>query len=140
MITESDNSATNMLLSATGGINSMNQALRRWGFKETRVNDWLPDMAGENKSTAREMATLSRVYIKEFPESFINDKFNKRKFHLQKQKSTKTKLHKRKTIKINCKNRRIYANTIGIYACWVQKHEHNPQRLFRTRFIIRHFR
>ena len=58
MITESDNSATNMLMDATGGMNAMNQSLRKWGMKNTRVNDWLPDLAGTNVSTAREMATL----------------------------------------------------------------------------------
>ena len=36
MITESDNSATNMLLAATGGMNAMNSSLRKWGMKETQ--------------------------------------------------------------------------------------------------------
>ncbi len=58
MITESDNSATNMLMDATGGMNAMNQSLRKWGMKVTRVNDWLPDLAGTNVSTVKEMATL----------------------------------------------------------------------------------
>ena len=58
MITESDNSATNMLLDATGGMNALNQSLRKWGMKETRINDWLPDLAGTNVTTAKEMATL----------------------------------------------------------------------------------
>ncbi len=58
MITESDNSATNMLLDATGGMNAMNQSLRKWGMKETRINDWLPDLQGTNVTTAKEMATL----------------------------------------------------------------------------------
>ena len=58
MITESDNSATNMLLAATGGMNALNQSLRKWGMKETRINDWLPDLAGTNVTTAKEMATL----------------------------------------------------------------------------------
>ena len=58
MITESDNSATNMLMSAIGGMNGMNNALRRWGMDKTRINDWLPDLAGTNVSTAREMAAM----------------------------------------------------------------------------------
>lgn len=58
MITESDNSATNMLMDATGGMNAMNQSLRKWGMKETRVNDWLPDLQGTNVTTSKEMATL----------------------------------------------------------------------------------
>lgn len=58
MITESDNSATNMLLDATGGMNAMNQSLRKWGLKETRINDWLPDLPGTNVTTAKEIASL----------------------------------------------------------------------------------
>lgn len=58
MITESDNSATNMLLTATGGINEMNQSLRAWGMHKTRINDWLPDLQGTNVTTSKEMATL----------------------------------------------------------------------------------
>lgn len=58
MITESDNSATNMLMDATGGMNAMNQSLRKWGMKETRVNDWLPDLKGTNVTTSKEMAAL----------------------------------------------------------------------------------
>ena len=58
MITESDNSATNMLMDATGGMNAMNSSLRKWGMKETRVNDWLPDLQGTNVTTAKEMAAM----------------------------------------------------------------------------------
>lgn len=58
MITESDNSATNILMDATGGMNAMNQTLRKWGMKETRLNDWLPDLKGTNVTTSKEMATL----------------------------------------------------------------------------------
>lgn len=58
MITESDNSATNMLMSATGGMGSVNNSLRHWGMFKTRVNDWLPDMVGTNVTTARELATM----------------------------------------------------------------------------------
>lgn len=58
MITESDNSATNMLMTATGGMNGMNQSLRKWGMVNTRLNDWLPDLKGTNVTTSKEMATL----------------------------------------------------------------------------------
>ncbi|MBS4760576.1 MAG: serine hydrolase [Clostridium sp.] len=58
MITESDNSATNMLMDATGGMNAMNQSLRKWGMKHTRLNDWLPDLSGTNVTTSKEMATM----------------------------------------------------------------------------------
>ncbi len=58
MITESDNSATNILMDATGGMNAMNQSLRKWGMSETRLNDWLPDLSGTNVTTSKEMATM----------------------------------------------------------------------------------
>lgn len=58
MITESDNSATNILMSMTGGMNAMNQSFRKWGMQETQINDWLPDMSGTNVTTAKEMATM----------------------------------------------------------------------------------
>ncbi len=58
MITESDNSATNMLMTAVGGMNDVNNGLREWGIKNTRINDWLPDLAGTNVTTAKEMARM----------------------------------------------------------------------------------
>ena len=58
MITESDNSATNMIMSAIGGMNDVNNGLREWGLKNTRINDWLPDLAGTNVTTAKEMGRM----------------------------------------------------------------------------------
>lgn len=58
MITESDNSATNMIMSAVGGMVDVNSGLRSWGMKKTRINDWLPDIAGTNVSTTKEMAQM----------------------------------------------------------------------------------
>ncbi len=68
MITESDNSATNMLMSKVGSMTDINQAIRNWGLKNTEVQTWLPDLGGNNHTTAREMATmLYNIYS--------NDKF-----------------------------------------------------------------
>lgn len=58
MIQESDNTATNMLLSNIGGINELNRAMRLWGFSKTHLSDLLPDIAGTNVSTPKDMATM----------------------------------------------------------------------------------
>lgn len=58
MITKSDNSATNMLMSAMGGMPDVNAGVRSWGLKNTHVNNWLPDITGTNYTTARDLATM----------------------------------------------------------------------------------
>ncbi|MBR6099345.1 serine hydrolase [bacterium] len=58
MITESDNSATNMLIARVGSMVDVNQGLRDWGLKKTQVNAWLPDLSGTNQSTARDLARM----------------------------------------------------------------------------------
>lgn len=58
MITESDNSATNMLMARMGSMTDVNSAIRRWGLKHTYVQNWLPDLAGTNHSTARDMSRI----------------------------------------------------------------------------------
>lgn len=58
MITESDNSATNMLIAKLGSMTDVNRAIRNWGLKHTGVRTWLPDLQGTNHTTARDMATI----------------------------------------------------------------------------------
>lgn len=58
MIQKSDNSATNMLISAVGGMPDVNSGIRSWGLKNTYITNWLPDIAGTNYSTARDLATM----------------------------------------------------------------------------------
>ncbi len=58
MITESDNSATNMIMAQLGSMTDVNSAIRQWGLKHTYVKTWLPDLQGTNHSTARDMATI----------------------------------------------------------------------------------
>lgn len=58
MIVISDNSATNMLVSAVGGMPDVNSGIRSWGLKQTQLNNWLPDLAGTNYSTARDLAVM----------------------------------------------------------------------------------
>jgi len=58
MITHSDNSATNMIMSKIGAMTDVNQGIRDWGLSQTRVNNWLPDLAGTNYTTARDLARM----------------------------------------------------------------------------------
>jgi len=58
MIQESDNTATNMLLSSVGGMNELDREIKSWGLKTTSLSNWLPDLDGTNVSTPKEMGTL----------------------------------------------------------------------------------
>ena len=58
MITNSDNSATNMLMSKIGGMPAVNRQIKDWGLASTHVNNWLPDLEGTNYITAHDMARL----------------------------------------------------------------------------------
>lgn len=71
MITESDNSATNMLMSKIGSMTDVNQAIRDWGLKNTEVKTWLPDLSGTNHTTAKEMGTM--LYNIDENSNFLSD-------------------------------------------------------------------
>lgn len=58
MIEKSDNTATNMIMSAVGSMTDVNSAVRSWGLKHTYISNWLPDIAGTNHSTAKDLATM----------------------------------------------------------------------------------
>ncbi len=58
MIQDSDNSATNMIMSKLGGMDYINIGLRDWGISKTYVRTWLPDMSGNNKTTANDLAKI----------------------------------------------------------------------------------
>lgn len=58
MIQESDNTATNMLLSSVGGMNELDREIKRWGLKVTSLSNWLPDLDGTNVSTPKELGTM----------------------------------------------------------------------------------
>ena len=71
MIQDSDNTATNMLMSKIGSMNDINAALKNWGIKHTHVQTWLPDLTGTNYTTAQDMAQL--LYnISDDNNSFLN--------------------------------------------------------------------
>ena len=86
MISESDNSATNMILYEIGGVDGFNRAMRNLGLKTTSMGEWLPDMDGTNKITAREISTI--LYNIDNP-SYINPKYkNSLKGYLGNTKNT----------------------------------------------------
>ena len=58
MITESDNSSTNMLMSAIGSMTSVNDDIKRWGLKNTHINTWLPDLEGTNYTSTKDLVTM----------------------------------------------------------------------------------
>lgn len=91
-IANSDNSATNMLLYEIGGIDGFNRAMRSLGLKTISMGQWLPDLEGENKITAREISEV--LYNLDNP-NYINPKYkttikeylgNTRNIHLLKEK------------------------------------------------------
>ncbi len=58
MVTESDNSATNMIMSKLGSMTDINRAIRQWGLNSTYVQTWLPDLKGNNRTTARDLGIM----------------------------------------------------------------------------------
>lgn len=58
MIQDSDNTATNMLVAKVGSMTSVNEAIRRWGLKNTYIQTWLPDLEGTNYTTAKDLTTM----------------------------------------------------------------------------------
>lgn len=69
MITDSDNSATNEILDEIGGKDGLNRAFRLWGMESSFIGDWLPDLKGQNKMSAKELATV--LYNLDSP-TFLN--------------------------------------------------------------------
>lgn len=58
MIQDSDNTATNMLVSKVGSMNDVNAAMRSWGIEHTHMQTWLPDLTGNNYTTAKDVAQM----------------------------------------------------------------------------------
>ena len=87
MIVDSDNSATNMLISKLGSMTDVNSAIRKWGIKHTYIQTWLPDLKGTNYTTSNDIATMlfnldnpsflsinSREYIIDYMSHVKNDR------------------------------------------------------------------
>ena len=58
MITSSDNTATNMIIHLLGGMEPLNQRFKSWGLTGTMLRNSLPDIAGTNTTSARDMAQM----------------------------------------------------------------------------------
>jgi beta-lactamase class A len=58
MIIISDNTATNMLIHRLGGATALNDRFRSWGLSATIINNILPDLAGTNTTSPRDLTML----------------------------------------------------------------------------------
>jgi len=58
MIIISDNTATNMLIERLGGVKALNQRFQSWGLTVTEIRNPLPDLAGTNTTSPRDLAHL----------------------------------------------------------------------------------
>ncbi|MGG6242278.1 serine hydrolase [Nodosilinea sp. AN01ver1] len=58
MIVASDNTATNMMIAALGGIEALNQTFAGWGLEQTVLRNPLPDLDGTNTTSAKDMALI----------------------------------------------------------------------------------
>lgn len=58
MIIISDNTATNMLIARMGGIAALNQRFQSWGLISTKIHNPLPDLAGTNTTSPKDMGQL----------------------------------------------------------------------------------
>jgi beta-lactamase class A len=58
MIRISDNTCTNIMIDALGGMDILNRKLAALGLTRTRIRNWLPDLEGSNTISAYEMATI----------------------------------------------------------------------------------
>ncbi len=62
MIVYSDNTATNMIIDILGGKEKLNDDFKNWGLKQTKINNWLIDIEGTNKTSPYDLVyLLSRV-------------------------------------------------------------------------------
>jgi len=58
MMQDSDNTATNMLISKLGSTNAVNADIRNWGLQSTYIKTWLPDLSGTNTTSAKDIAKI----------------------------------------------------------------------------------
>ena len=58
MLTISDNTATNMLIDLLGGIGAINEQFAQLGLNNTRVNNWLGDFKGTNKTSPHDLVEI----------------------------------------------------------------------------------
>ncbi|OCQ96353.1 serine hydrolase [Oscillatoriales cyanobacterium USR001] len=82
MIEISDNTATNMLIDLLGGSEALNQTFQTWGLKVTAIRNSLPDLAGTNTTSPRELVNLMAQVNQG---SLISQKSRDRLFHIMRQ-------------------------------------------------------
>ncbi len=58
MISISDNTCTNMMISYLGGTEAVNKKLANLGLVHTRIRNWLPDLSGTNTISPYEMVSV----------------------------------------------------------------------------------
>ncbi|MEA5449368.1 serine hydrolase [Leptolyngbya sp. CCNP1308] len=58
MIVTSDNTATNMMIAALGGLETLNQTFAAWGLEHTLLRNPLPDLDGTNTTSAKDLTLL----------------------------------------------------------------------------------
>lgn len=58
MIVNSDNTATNMMIDALGGVDALNQQFQSWGLDSTLLRNPLPDLDGTNTTSTKDLALL----------------------------------------------------------------------------------
>ena len=67
MMVFSDNTATNMIIDALGGKDPLNKNFKTWGLNQTKLNNYLGDFAGTNKTSPYDLVyLLARVDRGEF--------------------------------------------------------------------------
>lgn len=64
MMTVSDNTATNMLITRLGGIEVLNQRFQSWGLTSTAIRNLLPDLRGTNSTSPSELGNLMAMVSK----------------------------------------------------------------------------
>lgn len=58
MITNSDNTATNLIIDLLGGTEVLNRQFTAWGLRQTKLAELLPDFPGLNKTSPYDLAYL----------------------------------------------------------------------------------
>jgi beta-lactamase class A len=58
MIVSSDNTATNLMITALGGVEALNQTFATWGLEHTVLRNPLPDLEGTNTTSAKDLALI----------------------------------------------------------------------------------
>ncbi len=91
MITISDNTATNMLISRLGGATALNQRFQSWGLTVTEIRNPLPDLSGTNTTSPRDLAQLMAAVQQG---DLILPKSRDRLLHIMRQTVTATLLPK----------------------------------------------